>query len=155
MNDLMIQKIKSRLKSSGLKCTPQRLAVLDFLITTPHHPTADQIGLELKRQFPTASRFTIFNLINVLKDAGLIQEVFIEGYIARYDTDLYEHHHFICNNCEKFENIPAIKTGTLQGINLDDGYSVDSYEIILRGVCSFCNSKNDRKLKSSRGKKRK
>jgi Fe2+ or Zn2+ uptake regulation protein len=149
MNKQWREQIENSVREAGLKLTPQRFAVLEYLIKTPEHPTADEIGAELNRHFPRASRATIYNTLNSLRDAGLIHEVFIEGYIARYDTNLDEHHHFVCRVCDKLEDIPITSVDSLQNINLSKGYKAESYEIVLRGVCSSCSKKS-----STKGKKR-
>lgn len=144
------EKIETSVREAGLKLTPQRFAVLEYLIETPEHPTADEIGAELNRHFPRASRATIYNTLNSLRDAGLIHEVFIEGYIARYDTNLDEHHHFVCRICDKLEDIPITSFDSLQGFNLKRGYKVENYEIVLRGVCSSCSKKSTTRIKKGR-----
>jgi Fe2+ or Zn2+ uptake regulation protein len=149
MNKRWREKIETSVRETGLKLTPQRFAVLEYLIRTPEHPTADEIGAELNRYFPRASRATIYNTLNSLRDAGLIHEVFIEGYIARYDTNLDDHHHFVCRVCDKLEDIPVSSVESLNVFNLSKGYKVENYEIVLRGVCSSCNKKS-----STKGRKR-
>jgi Fur family ferric uptake transcriptional regulator/Fur family peroxide stress response transcriptional regulator len=141
--------IETRVREAGLKLTPQRFAVLEFLIRTPEHPTADQIGAELNLHFPRASRATIYNTLNALRDAGLIQEVYVDGYVARYDTNLDEHHHFVCRVCDKLEDVPLSAITALPESELGAGYAVENYEIVLRGVCPSCNKAS---LKTKRQK---
>jgi Fe2+ or Zn2+ uptake regulation protein len=152
MNEQLRETIETQVREAGLKLTPQRFAVLEYLINTPEHPTADEIGAELNKHFPRASRATIYNTLNSLRDSGLIHEVFVEGYVARYDTNLDEHHHFVCRVCDKLEDIPLSSINGLKGFNLDKGYEVESYEIVLRGVCSTCKN-NIKKRAMNKGRK--
>lgn len=145
MNESLRDMIETRVREAGLKLTPQRFAVLEYLIKTPEHPTADEIGAELNLHFPRVSRATIYNTLNALLDAGLIHEVFVEGYVARYDTNLEEHHHFVCRVCDKLEDIPISSVGELKSFNLEKGYEVENYEIVLRGVCSKCRKQKSNK----------
>lgn len=154
MNQQLRDEIETQVREAGLKLTPQRFAVLEYLIKTPEHPTADEIGAELNKHFPRASRATIYNTLNSLRDAGLIHEVFVEGYVARYDTNLEEHHHFICRSCNKLEDIPISCVGDLQNFNLSKGYKVESYEIVLRGICSSCKTETKKQITNSGRKRR-
>ena len=149
----MRTQIETRVREAGLKLTPQRFAVLEFLIKTPEHPTADQIGAELNLHFPRASRATIYNTLNALRDAGLIHEVYVDGSVARYDTNLDEHHHFVCRVCDRLEDVPLSLITTLPESNLGAGYAIENYEIVLRGVCPSCN-RTSKKQSKNKGIKR-
>ena len=136
-NDIRRQ-IEERVRAVGLKLTPQRYAVLDFLVHSREHPTADQISAALNRRFPRASRATIYNTLNALHDAGLIHEVYMDDAVARFDANLDQHHHFVCRICDKLEDVPFEAVGELPTSKLGRGYKVENYEIVLRGVCPGC-----------------
>ena len=122
----------------GLKLTPQRFAVLDFLVRSHEHPTADKISAALNRRFPRASRATIYNTLNALRDAGLVHEVYLDDAVARFDANLDQHHHFVCRVCDKLEDVPFEELGELPTLKLGRGHKVENYEIVMRGVCSGC-----------------
>jgi Fur family ferric uptake transcriptional regulator/Fur family peroxide stress response transcriptional regulator len=130
--------IEERVRAVGLKLTPQRFAVLDFLVRSPEHPTADQIGAALNRRFPRASRATIYNTLNALRDAGLVHEVYMDDSVARFDANLDEHHHFVCRVCNRLEDVPVEAVGELPARKLERGHTVENYEIVMRGVCVAC-----------------
>jgi Fur family transcriptional regulator, peroxide stress response regulator len=136
-NDIRSQ-IEERVRAVGLKLTPQRFAVLDFLVRSREHPTADQISAALNRSFPRASRATIYNTLNALRDAGLVHEVYMDDAVARFDANLDQHHHFVCRVCDKLEDVPFEAVGELTAGKLRPGYKVEHYEIVLRGVCAAC-----------------
>ena len=118
--------------------TPQRLAILEYLVRSKSHPTADQIGVELNRHFPRASRATIYNTLHALCDAGLVREVYFNDAVARYDARLVPHHHFVCRSCGKLEDVEPQAVGELPRDVPGSGYSVEVYEIVMRGVCAAC-----------------
>ena len=148
--------IEPRVREAGLKLTPQRFAVLEFLLKTPGHPTAEQIGADLNLNFPRASRATIYNTLNALRDAGLIHEVYVDGSVARYDTNLDKHHHFVCGVCDKLEDVPLSSITSLPKSKLEAGYVIENYEIVLRGICPSCNKAGPKiKKQKAKGKLRK
>ena len=50
--------IKRSLEGSGLRCTPQRYAVMAFLMKHNRHPTAAEIFEAVNRVDPRSSRAT-------------------------------------------------------------------------------------------------
>lgn len=133
-------KIETHLRAVDLKLTPQRFAVLDYLLRRRDtHPTADQISAGLNRRFPRASRATVYNTLKALKDAGLVHEIFMDDAIARYDANLDPHHHFVCHRCGRLEDVPAeMLRASLSDVTPGSGYIVESYEVVMRGVCAAC-----------------
>ena len=75
--------IKRSLEDSGLRCTPQRYAVMAFLMEHTGHPTAAEIFEAVNRVDPRSSRATTYNNLRDLVQAGLVREVAVEGRAAR------------------------------------------------------------------------
>src|SRR6201999_1817041 len=97
--------IKRSLEASGLRCTPQRYAVMAFLMELRGHPTAAEIFDAVNRVDPRSSRATTYNNLRDLVHAGLVREVAVEGRAARFDATGMRHHHFICDRCGDVEDV--------------------------------------------------
>src|ERR1700744_634445 len=97
--------IKRALEGSGLRCTPQRYAVMAFLLEQKMHPTAAEIFEAVNCMDPRSSRATTYNNLRDLVEAGLVREVAVEGRAARFDAKGLQHHHFICDRCGEVEDI--------------------------------------------------
>ena len=129
--------IKRSLEGSGLRCTPQRYAVMAFLMGHKRHPTAAEIFEGVNRLDPRSSRATTYNNLRDLVQAGLVREVALEGRAARFDAKGMRHHHFICDSCGIVEDIewyevPKPAPGTL------DKRILRECELIFRGLCAKC-----------------
>ena len=129
--------IKRSLGCSGLRCTPQRYAVMAFLMEQTRHPTAAEIFAAVTRVDPRSSRATIYNNLRDLVQAGLVREVAVEGRAARFDAKGMRHHHFICDQCGKVEDmewydVPRPASGSLGKRILRE------CELIFRGFCTKC-----------------
>jgi Fe2+ or Zn2+ uptake regulation protein len=129
--------IKQSLEDSGLRCTPQRYAVMAFLMECNRHPTAAEIFDAVNRVDPRSSRATTYNNLRDLVQAGLVREVAVEGRAARFDAKGMRHHHFICDRCGDVEDIkwfdpPRPASRTLGKRVLRE------CELILRGLCTKC-----------------
>src|SRR5579864_7309520 len=129
--------IKRSLEHGGLRCTPQRYAVMAFLMHHIGHPTAAEIFEAVNRADPRSSRATTYNNLRDLVHAGLVREVAVEGRAARFDAKGMRHHHFICDHCGNVEdidwyNVPRPTAGSL-GKRV-----VRECELIFRGLCTKC-----------------
>lgn len=129
--------IKRSLEVSGLRCTPQRYAVMAFLIEHRGHPTAAEIFEAVNRIDPQSSRATTYNNLRDLVQAGLVREVAVEGRAARFDAKGIRHHHFICDRCGSVEDmewydVPGPASGSLGKRVLRE------CEVIFRGLCTKC-----------------
>jgi Fur family peroxide stress response transcriptional regulator len=132
--------LSSRLREKGLRVTQQRVAVLEYLLGTPKHPTAEEVGLAVNRAVPTASRASIYNVLRSLKETGLIEELVLDDAVARYDANLDRHHHFICRACHAVEDIPFETFQEAPRARLAEGHTVEDYTVTLRGVCPRCSA---------------
>jgi len=56
------------LTSCGVRPSPQRVAVMEYLMTHHTHPTVDAIYAALSGTMPTLSRTTVYNTLKLLVD---------------------------------------------------------------------------------------
>jgi Fur family transcriptional regulator, peroxide stress response regulator len=131
------QAIKRSFENSGLRCTPQRYALMSFLLEHNCHPTAAEIFEALNRVDPRSSRATTYNNLRDLVKAGLVREVAIEGRSARFDAKGMKHHHFICDRCGNVEDVEWYHVPKPRSRVLGKRM-VRECEVIFRGLCSKC-----------------
>jgi len=129
--------IKRSLEASGLRCTPQRYAVMAFLAEHPKHPTAAEIFAAVNHVDPLCSRATTYNNLRDLVRAGLVREVAVEGRAARFDVKGMRHHHFICDRCGDVEDMEWYDVPRPASRSLGKRILRES-ELIFRGLCAKC-----------------
>jgi Fur family transcriptional regulator, peroxide stress response regulator len=129
--------IKRSFDGSGLRCTPQRYAVMAFLMERNRHPTAAEIFEAVNRVDSRSSRATTYNNLRDLVQAGLVREVAVEGRAARFDAKGMQHHHFICERCGKVEDIEWYDVPRPASRSLGNRI-VRECELIFRGLCTKC-----------------
>ncbi len=121
------------LLSRGVKPTPQRVVIADYLLQTDSHPTADEVRSAVSEALPVAlSRATVYNTLNTLKEAGVIKEVLTEPGRVRYDANVSHHHHFVDVNTGKIVDIAADKVEAI-GKLLGDQYKVHGFQVLFYG----------------------
>jgi Fur family peroxide stress response transcriptional regulator len=129
--------IKRSLEGSGLRCTPQRYAVMAFLTERNRHSTAAEIFEAVNRVDPRSSRATTYNNLRDLVQAGLVREVAVEGRAARFDAKGMPHHHFICDRCGNVEDIEWYKV-PMPAAGALGKRILRECELIFRGLCAKC-----------------
>jgi len=124
------------LRRLGLVPTVQRLAILNYLEKHQTHPTAEEVYGAVKVRFPSLSRATVYNSLDVLKRSGSILELTINRSVARYDAQARPHPHFLCRGCGTLYDVDLpcpIRPG-----DLVLGHEVETVHVYLHGLCTDC-----------------
>jgi len=130
MENISVEKFLQR---HGVKPTPQRMVIAEYVMNTKRHPTADQIFQAVAEQLPVAlSRATVYNTLNILVEAGALKEVYLESGPARYDAKVEDHHHFIDLKSGQVFDIEADKVKALAP-DLGSGFKVHHYSVTFFG----------------------
>lgn len=112
--------------------------MLDFLVASCGHPTAEEIGAAVNRSDATTSRASVYNVLRSLTRAGLVTELVLDDAVARYDANLDPHHHFVCTECRRVEDVPEPLCPTPPATGFTDGRVVTAVSVTLRGLCAPC-----------------
>ena len=129
--------IRRSLEGNGLRCTPQRCAVMAFLMENDGHPTAAEIFEAVNRVDPRSSRATTYNNLRDLVKASLVREVAVEGRAGRFDLEGMRHHHFICDRCGNVEDVEWYDVPRPASRSLGKRI-VRECQLIFRGLCTKC-----------------
>ncbi|QAY68458.1 Fur family transcriptional regulator [Paenibacillus protaetiae] len=128
-----------QLKMSGVRMTPQRHAILSYLMDSMTHPTADEIYKALSPNFPSMSVATIYNNLRLFVDAGLVRELTFGDDSSRFDADLTNHYHAICKKCGSivdFDYPPLVEVE--YAASAETGFVVQGHRMEIYGLCKSC-----------------
>jgi Fur family peroxide stress response transcriptional regulator len=127
-------------KASGLKLTPQRLAIVRELASDPTHPTAQELFERLRPALPTMSFATVYNTLDALAGAGLCAAISLAPGATRFDPNMDAHHHAICDGCGEVRDVPCHDAASAEPTASHDpaGFRVRAVEIVYRGLCARC-----------------
>ncbi len=128
----------------GIKLTPQRLAVLDYLEGNTSHPTAEDIYKALLDKFPTMSLATVYNILDALHLRGRIVELSIDPEKKRFDPNTKPHNHLICVKCKKVVDVETTFDLDLSGDEVS-GFEIIGHHVEFYGICSSCKKKGSMK----------
>lgn len=91
-----MERLRSILKENGVQVTKQRLEVYQILKELNTHVTAEDILKVLKRQGNSMTVATVYNILNLFEQKGLIMRVGTAGEPVIYDINTYGHVH-VCD----------------------------------------------------------
>lgn len=138
-----IKEAVERLKSSGVRITPQRHAVLEYLIEAEIHPTADDIYKALEGKFPNMSVATVYNNLRVFKDIGLVKELTYGDASSRFDYNTSKHYHVICESCGKIVDFHYPSLDEVEALaETVTGFEVSHHRMEIYGTCPDCKEKH-------------
>ncbi len=134
----------TRVRSSGLKLTPQRMAIVREIALDPTHPTAQELFERLRVAMPTMSFATVYNTLDSLSSAGLCVSLSLSPGAARFDANMRPHNHAVCDRCGLVRDVPCVDDMESNAKDVDasigvvPGFSLRTVERIYRGTCASC-----------------
>ena len=139
MAQLKVDEAIHQLKKSDIRITPQRYAILEFLIESKSHPTADDIYKGLADRFPSMSVATVYNNLRLFTKIGFVQEMAYGDASSRFDFSSQRHYHAICEKCGKivdtyYPGLEDVEAATEQLT----GFKINEHRMELYGVCPDC-----------------
>ena len=136
-----LEQIVSSLRDEGLRITPQRIAIVDYLLKTEDHPSADLIHKIVRKRFPMVSLSTVYKTLDLLKEKKLVNEIEVEGE-ARFDAHTNEHINLVCMKCGKIDDVDEESLKEIQ-VNAakKSKYLILRSNFELHGYCSSCKSR--------------
>lgn len=134
-----LQEAIDSLKSTRVRMTPQRHAILEFLYESMTHPTADEIYKALEGRFPNMSVATVYNNLRVFKEAGIVKELTYGDSSSRFDCVTTDHYHVICESCNKIVDFhyPGLNEVETLAEHVT-GFKVNNHRMEIYGTCSDC-----------------
>lgn len=128
------------LARGGHRLTPARRAIVDTLVASDGHITADDLAARVRRASPHVGRMTVYRTLDLLCDLGLIRPVYQGTGAAHYVMlDGGSHHHLICNQCHRVFDFDRCGVGDLaQTLSQQFNFQVQSHLLEVYGLCDAC-----------------
>lgn len=129
--------MKELLNKVGLKRTPQRMAILEYLDGNRSHPSAEDIYAAVSARFPAMSFATVYNTLNSLLKHNRLMELTIDPARKRFDPNPLPHHHLICTSCGRIEDI-KIEFPLDVPMETQFGFRLTGNHVEFYGICPVC-----------------
>jgi Fe2+ or Zn2+ uptake regulation protein len=122
----------SILRHCGIQPTPQRIAVVEYVLKSKTHPSADHVLSYARKKCPTVSRATVYNTLNLLVEKGLLGMQTIKEGAVVFDPNIEKHHHFVDTDTGDVYDIPWDQLEVKGKEKLKD-FEITEFQVIMRG----------------------
>ncbi len=122
------------LASAALRPTRQRVLLAQLLVGDgrDRHVTAEWLHDAARRSGDKVSLATVYNTLRAFTEAGLVQEITVDGTGSYFDTRLDDHPHFYW---EDDARLTDAGTQALEIVNLPqapDGMEIAKIDVVIR-----------------------
>lgn len=141
-----MEKVQEYLMSKGIRPSPQRIAIMNYLLDNCNHPTVEAVYDALHTSMPTLSKTTVYNTLKLFEKKQAVQILNIDERNVRLDATMEPHAHFQCMRCGKIFDVPVKNGGKmveLLGMNEMTGFEVQQTQIYYKGICPHCQSEKE------------
>jgi Fur family ferric uptake transcriptional regulator len=130
------------LARAGLKRGGARERVVELLAAEHCALSAVEIEDALKRRGQRTGRASIYRVLELLVEHGLVERVTVGHGLARFERIQpggEHHHHLVCEQCGRlvaFDD-PGLERA-IDAVSTRLGIRVKGHEVLLRGACERC-----------------
>lgn len=138
------QALKELLREKGYKLTPQRRAILDIIINNQgEHLSTEEIYDKVRCDCPDIGLATVYRTLQLLSDINVLSKMNLDDGLTRYemniDEDAHHHHHLICTQCSKIEEVIGDLLEPLEErIESEYGFKIQNHKLKFFGLCKTC-----------------
>ena len=134
MIDDAVKRGQDWLAGSDLRPTRQRVALASLLVGDGQHRhvTAESLFAAAKEQGESVSLATIYNTLKAFCDAGLMQEVTVDGSKSYFDTNTHDHPHFYWEDTGQLTDAPSDQLEIARLPYAPDGAEIASVDVVIR-----------------------
>ena len=122
------------LATAGLRPTRQRVTLAALLIGDGQHRhvTAEGLFEAAKAQGEAVSLATVYNTLRAFCDAGLMQEVTVDGSKSYFDTNTHDHPHFYWEDEARLTDAPSDDLVISKLPDAPAGAEIASVDVVIR-----------------------
>jgi Fur family iron response transcriptional regulator len=134
MNPNAVEKGTAWLRSGGLRPTRQRRELAALLVGDGQnrHVTAESLYALCEGAGVKVSLATVYNTLRAFCDAGLMQEVTVEGSKSYFDTRMDDHPHFYWEDGGHLTDAPASALEIARLPEAPEGTAISRVDVVIR-----------------------
>lgn len=134
MSDTQLETGTKWLATAGLRPTRQRLTLATLLIGDGQHRhvTAESLFESAKDGAYSVSLATVYNTLRAFCDAGLLQEVTVDGSRSYFDTNTRDHPHFFWEDEARLTDAPSDQLVISHLPDAPEGAEIASVDVVIR-----------------------
>jgi Fur family transcriptional regulator, iron response regulator len=134
MDPVETQRSAEWLASVGMRPTRQRLALAGLLVGDGQnrHVTAEGLYALSCASGERVSLATVYNTLRAFCEAGLMNEVVVDGSKSYFDTRMDDHPHFYWEDSNTLTDAPAEELQIATLPRVPEGMAVSRVDVVIR-----------------------
>lgn len=120
----------------------KREAIYNAICSTKTHPDAEWIYNKVKTDFQNISLGTVYRNLVMLRNDGKIQSLGVVNGCERFDGNIHQHSHFICNKCGRIidisRNFASYINNLSELVQNELSVNVKGHDLSFYGECDLC-----------------
>lgn len=134
MSETQLETGTKWLATAGLRPTRQRLTLATLLVGDGQHRhvTAESLFEAAKDGADSVSLATVYNTLRAFCDAGLLQEVTVDGSRSYFDTNTRDHPHFFWEDEARLTDAPSDQLLIARLPDAPEGAEIASVDVVIR-----------------------
>jgi len=122
------------LAGAGLRPTRQRLSLAALLVGDGQnrHVTAESLFAATVAGGDSVSLATVYNTLRAFCEAGLLQEVTVDGSKSYFDTRMDDHPHFYWEDTAELTDAPADELDIVRLPAAPPGAEISRVDVVIR-----------------------
>ncbi|WP_193141679.1 MULTISPECIES: iron response transcriptional regulator IrrA [unclassified Meridianimarinicoccus] len=122
------------LKTAGLRPTRQRLILADLLVGDgqDRHVSAESLFAEVLGRGERVALATVYNTLRAFCEAGLLQEITVDGSKSYFDTRTDDHPHFYWEDTAELTDAPSGELEITRLPTLPEGARIAKVDVVIR-----------------------
>ncbi len=132
--------MRNALQKKGYRLTTARLSILEALVTSNGHISADALVDIVHQGAPGVGRMTVYRTLELLTELGMIRPVY-QGSAAAHYVLLADghHHHLICSSCQRVIEFDQCVLAEIERIlGSESHFAVEGHLLEIYGRCRDC-----------------
>ena len=129
-----LERGKKWLAGAGLRPTRQRVSLAALLVGDgrDRHVTAESLFHDSLGTGEKVSLATVYNTLRAFCDAGLMQEVTVDGTKSYFDTRMDDHPHFYWEDSQTLTDAPADQLDIVKLPEAPEGTEISKVDVVIR-----------------------
>lgn len=147
----LLELFRRYLRDHNLPVTHQREAVAETLFFAGEHLSVGDLERALRTREVRIGKATVYRTLDLLREAGLVQEHdFGEGFKRYEPLAAQSHHeHLICMECGKVVEFSSERLERLRALIADEhGFRHHHHRMEIYGICRACQQRDADTLQS-------
>ena len=140
---MTLDELDRLLREAGLKATPKRRMVAQYLLDSGDARTVEDIRLHLRKRLATLGLPTVYRIAEELAEIGLLARIDLGDRVVRYAAcrahGTGHHHHIVCVKCGSVGVISkCMFHRQVRALERTTGFRITGHRLHVEGMCPKC-----------------